>query len=354
MVSDRGPELLGGSASMQAVRRLLSRASQVDVPVVLEGETGTGKSLAARWLHARSGRASAPFVTVNCSGIPDGLFESEFFGHRRGAFTGALADREGLFEAASGGTLLLDEVGELPAAQQSKLLVALETRTVRRVGETRSRAVDTRIVAATSARLDDAVRSGRFRADLFHRLAVLRCVLPPLRHRVDDIPILAGELLARLGRRHLGVPARLTLEAETWLRSRPWRGNVRELAHVLEAAIILAERRRLDVRALERAAATSVAPGREEASVGPAGDPVGGSAEAGSDEGRDGPPPPGDPAGSERSEPTGRYSFYGTDEEERATIRAALVRNRGNRTRTAAELGMSRTTLRARMRKYGI
>jgi len=342
MVSDRRPELLGRSACLVAARRRLARAAEVDAPVVLEGETGTGKSLAARWLHARSGRADHPFLTVNCSGIPEGLFESEFFGHRRGAFTGALGDRKGLFEAASGGTLLLDEVGELPPVQQTKLLVALETRTVRRVGETRSRAFDTRIVAATSTGLDEAVREGRFRPDLFHRLAVLRCVLPPLRRRRDDIPILAADLLARLGRRHLGVPARVTDGADAWLRSRPWRGNVRELAHLLEAAIILAGRRRLDVAALEEAAATPAAPGESIPASLEASTPV---PEAASASG---------PAPSRPARSSGRYSFYGSDGEECAVSRAARVRNRGNRTRTAAELGMSRTTLRARMRKYGI
>lgn len=326
------PRLLGSSPALDSVRRLLKRAAAVDVPVVLEGETGTGKSLAARWIHHRSRRGHRPFVSVNCAGIPEGLFESELFGHRKGAFTGAVESRSGLFEAASGGTLFLDEVGELPKGQQAKLLTVLEEARVRRVGDVEPRDVDVRVVAATSRDLGRAVRERTFRADLFHRLAVLRCALPPLRDRGDDLELLAREFLGALGAKHLSRPGTLTPAALERLRAHPWPGNVRELAHVLEAALILAGRRRLDRRHLEE---VLHAP----------------SPEVGEDS-----PAPGGPEREDRETPEGqgRYSFYGTEEEERAMIVEALERFRGNRTRTAEQLGMSRNTLRKRMREYGI
>lgn len=314
------PVLLGTSPAMRSVRVLLERAATVDAPVVLEGETGTGKSLAARWIHLRSDRAARPLVPVNCAGIPEGLFESELFGHRRGAFTGAVEDRPGLFETASRGTLFLDELAELPLAQQAKLLTVLEERRVRRVGESRDRAVDVRVIAATSRDLDEAVRARAFRSDLFHRVALLRCHLPPLRERGDDLLLLARRFVQELGRRHLGRSARLTPAAEAVLRAHAWPGNVRELAHVLEAALILSGR-----PSLERSDVEAVLTPRR-----------------GVRDDQEGMPS------------SNRYSFYGSEEEEREMIRRALERCRGNRTRTATRLGMSRGTLRARMRKYGI
>jgi len=162
-------ELLGESAQIERVRHLIARAAGVEAPVLITGETGTGKSLAARLIHAHSARRGAPLVPVNCAGIPEGLFESEFFGHRRGAFTGAVESRRGLFEIADGGTLFLDEIGELPSPQQAKLLTVLEDREVRRVGDERLRSLDVRVVCATSRDLSEAVPAGSFRADLFHR-----------------------------------------------------------------------------------------------------------------------------------------------------------------------------------------
>jgi DNA-binding NtrC family response regulator len=336
---------------MDAALRILTRAVRVHVPVVLEGETGTGKSLAARWIHLRGDRRDGPFIPVNCAGIPDGLFESELFGHRRGAFTGATEDREGLFEAASGGTLFLDEVAELPQAQQGKLLTVLEARRVRRVGEGRFRPVDVRVLAATSRELDREVRDGTFRADLFHRLAVLRCSLPPLRARGEDVILLAERFLDDLGHRHLGRPARLTPAGASVLRSYPWPGNVRELAHALEASVILAGRALLDRAHLEEVLGSVPVPGVHPADV---------DAEW---PGRRGRPAAPDRGGRERERTEGagplggtrvggRYSFYGTPAEEREIIRSSLERFRGNRTRTARHLGMSRSTLRARIRKY--
>ncbi len=244
-------ELLGESPQMERVRHLIARAADVDAPVLITGETGTGKSLTARLIHAHGARRGAPLVPVNCAGIPDGLFESEFFGHRRGAFTGAVESRRGLFEVADGGTLFLDEIGELPQSQQAKLLTVLEDRQVRRVGDETIRSLDVRVVAATSRNLSEAVPAGRFRADLFHRLAVLRIALAPLRERPGDIPVLAHMLLRGLIERY-GVRTReLPVKVQEVLMEYRWPGNVRELAHVLEAAAICNPRKRISASGVE-------------------------------------------------------------------------------------------------------
>lgn len=240
-------KLLGESPQMGRVRQLIARAADVDAPVLITGETGTGKSLAARLIHAHGARRGAPLVPVNCSGIPDGLFESEFFGHRRGAFTGAVESRRGLFEVADGGTLFLDEVGELPQRQQAKLLTVLEDREVRRIGDERLRPLDVRVLAATSRDLAEAVPAGRFRADLFHRIAVLRITLPPLRERAEDIPTLAHMLLGKLIEKYGVRTRKLPIRVEEILREHTWPGNVRELAHVLEASAIFSPRRRISL-----------------------------------------------------------------------------------------------------------
>ena len=232
----------------------MRRAAEVEASVLLTGETGTGKSLAARIIHENSRRASGPFVVVNCAGVPESLFESELFGHERGAFTGATASREGLVEAASGGTLFLDEVGDLPVAQQSKLLTVLEERTVRRVGSVKPRPVELRVVSGTGADLNAALETGTFRRDLFHRLAVLRCCIPPLRERPEDALHLARRILRRLGRRYDVDELRLSPDGASLVESYPWPGNVRELAHALEAAVILARAPVLTADALRRAA----------------------------------------------------------------------------------------------------
>ena len=246
-------ELLGESPQMERAHRLIALAADVDVPVLITGETGTGKSLTARLIHAHGARRGAPLVPVNCSGIPDGLFESEFFGHRRGAFTGAVENRRGLFEAADRGTLFLDEVAELPRQQQAKLLTVLEDREVRRVGDERLRSLDVRVLSATSCDLFKAVPSGRFRADLFHRIAVLRIVLAPIRERPEDIPVLAHMILERLIEKY-GVRTReLPVRVEEILMEYAWPGNVRELAHVLEASAICSPRRRISASGVEEA-----------------------------------------------------------------------------------------------------
>ena len=244
-------ELLGECPRMERVRHLIARAADVDAPVLITGETGTGKSLTARLIHAHGARRGAPLVPVNCSGIPDGLFESEFFGHRRGAFTGAVENRRGLFEAADGGTLFLDEVAELPQPQQAKLLTVLEDREVRRVGDERLRSLDVRVLSATSIDLSMAVPAGRFRADLFHRIAVLRIALPPLRERPEDISVLAHMLLGRLIEKYGVRTRKLPVRVEETLMEYDWPGNVRELAHVLAAAALCNTRKRISVSGVE-------------------------------------------------------------------------------------------------------
>jgi transcriptional regulator with GAF, ATPase, and Fis domain len=225
-----GP-LLGRSTRMRKLFTALARVAQTDFSVLVQGETGTGKELVARALHDASARRSGPFVVVDCAAIPENLFESQLFGHARGAFTGALTARTGDVETASGGTLFLDEVGELPLASQPKLLRMLESRTIRRVGETQARPVDVRLVSATHRDLLAMVNAGTFREDLYFRLAALPVAVPPLRERPEDIPLLAKRFL---GPGHDGVlPAELVAQ----LSARGWAGNVRELRNFVERAL---------------------------------------------------------------------------------------------------------------------
>lgn len=226
-------EMIGNSPALQAVRRLIERVAPTDKPVLIEGETGTGKELAARAVQRASLRASGPFVVINCAALPEHLVESELFGHERGAFTGAVATVPGLFEMADGGTLFIDEIGELPAPLQPKLLRVLEDGTLRRVGSTQERRVNVRIIAATNRDLAEEVRLGNFREDLFYRIHVLSLHLPPLRERRADIPLLVAHFL----------PAGWTIEpdAQAALEQYSWPGNVRQLRNVLERAMILAE-----------------------------------------------------------------------------------------------------------------
>jgi diguanylate cyclase (GGDEF)-like protein len=230
--------LVGSSPPMQEVFRLLKSVEGTAVPVVVEGESGTGKELVARSIHASSGR-SGPLITVNCAAIPPGLFESELFGHVDGAFTGACGDRAGLLESAHDGTLFMDEVGELPLAAQAKLLRALQEGEVRRLGDSTSRAIDVRIVAATNRDLQAMVREGTFREDLYYRLAVFCLKLPPLRSRTEDIPAISAHLLQELNER-TDKTAHLTPAALRALVRHPWPGNVRQLRNVIERAAVLA------------------------------------------------------------------------------------------------------------------
>ena len=232
-------EPVGVSAGWRGVVEMLKVAAPVPTPVLLVGESGTGKEEAARLLHRLSPRARGPFVTVNCAAIPLELFESEFFGHRRGAFTGAIADREGRFQVAHGGTLLLDEVDSLPGMAQAKILRVLQDGTFERVGESRPTSVDVRLVCASNADLVAAVAAGRFRADLFYRINVMTLRVPPLRERREDIGPLADAFLAELAGR-FGKPIR-RIAAATYrrLEEYDWPGNVRELRNVIERGLLL-------------------------------------------------------------------------------------------------------------------
>jgi two-component system response regulator AtoC len=237
---------------------MVAAAAPTDSGVLLTGESGSGKELLARRLHALSSRASGPFVKVNCAAVPVELWESEFFGHRKGSFPGAASDREGRFQTADRGTLLLDEVGTMPAAGQAKLLRAIQDGEFERLGEDRPTRVDVRVVAATNADLDAEVQQGRFRADLFYSLNVVRIEVPPLRERRDDIPLLArhfaGQVARRLGRGEPELPPATLARLSAW----SWPGNVRELRNVIERAMILDPERGLE--GLDLAPAAAAAP----------------------------------------------------------------------------------------------
>ncbi len=243
--------LVGKSPAMQEVYKLIARAAATASPVLIQGETGTGKELAARAIHQFGSRRAEPFVAMNCGAIPENLIESELFGHVRGAFTGAETDRAGRFESANNGTLLLDEVGELPPAAQVKLLRVLDSGIVERVGSNRSVQLDVRVLAATNRDLHDEVRRGRFRQDLFYRLAVLRISLPPLRERREDILPLAEHFLKNLAGKENAMPT-LGEDATRALLTYDWPGNVRELKNMLEHALAVAPGRAISAGDLPR------------------------------------------------------------------------------------------------------
>jgi DNA-binding NtrC family response regulator len=317
--------IIGSSRAAVATREFARRAAAVDAPVLITGETGTGKGVLAAAIHGASPRCARPLVEVNCAGVPDSLFESEFFGHARGAFTGAHQPRKGLFEQASGGTLFLDELGELGLPLQAKLLTAIEHGRIRRLGAEGVVQVDARLVAATGLDLEAAVAAGRFRLDLYHRLLVLSFHLPPLRERGADILLLARHYVCCHAARHRRPMGDLAPATIRILESHPWPGNVRQLNHAMEAAVLHAQAGSIQPRDLPQRlmrGAGAALPG-----------PRGGS----------GPP------GVQQSSAAARYSFFGTAEEERAWIAGELRANHGNLTRTARSLGMSRNTLRGRI-----
>ena len=239
--SRRYGELVGAGPAMREVFRRIEKVAGTDVTVLLEGETGTGKELVAREVHRRSARAGGPFVAVNCGAIPEGLMESELFGHVKGAFTGAVATRPGRFQSASGGTLFLDEVGDMPPALQVKLLRALQERSVSRVGDARAEPVDIRVVAATNKVLAEEVRRGAFREDLFYRLHVVAISLPPLRERGDDVLVLARWFLQRYAAEYQSRARGFSPSATAALRKHRWPGNIRELENRVKKAAVLAD-----------------------------------------------------------------------------------------------------------------
>ncbi|HSF21829.1 MAG TPA: sigma-54 dependent transcriptional regulator [Burkholderiales bacterium] len=233
------PQLIGRSGPMEAVRSMIERLARTQAPIHISGESGSGKELAARQVHQRGPRSDGPFIPVNCGAIPENLMESEFFGYRKGAFTGAAADREGFFQAADGGTLFLDEVAELPVPMQVKLLRAIQEKKIRRVGATSEEGADARIISATHRNLAEEVQNGRFRQDLFYRLNVIELKMPALREMPEDIPLLAETMLARQAAAAGGKTARLSAAALERLCEYGFPGNVRELENVLERALAL-------------------------------------------------------------------------------------------------------------------
>jgi transcriptional regulator with GAF, ATPase, and Fis domain len=234
-------EIVGTSPVMQQVFRKVEKIAATDISVLITGETGTGKELIAREIHTRSPRAGKPFVVINCGAIPRDLLESELFGHVKGAFTGAIANKQGKFQAADGGTLFLDEIGEMPLELQVKLLRALQERVVVRVGDTRPESVDIRIVTATNRELEKEIEAGRFREDLFYRLNVVNVHLPPLRDRGDDIVVIARYLLSRFAREYDAKVRGLSPNATVALRKHHWPGNIRELENRIKKAIVLCD-----------------------------------------------------------------------------------------------------------------
>jgi two-component system response regulator GlrR len=233
-------ELITRSPAMEDLLAQARRVSASDASVCIFGQSGTGKELLARAIHRASPRAEHPFVAVNCGAIPEGLLESELFGHKKGSFTGAIADRRGLFQAAQGGTLFLDEVGDMPLALQVKLLRALEERKIRPVGSHGSHEIDVRVVSATHRKLEERIGSGEFREDLYYRLNVVKLYIPALAERREDVPLLANHFLSRLAARYGRGPLAFPSEAMQVLVAAPWPGNVRQLLNVVEQAVALA------------------------------------------------------------------------------------------------------------------
>jgi two-component system response regulator PilR (NtrC family) len=247
-----GSKLIGESPAMMELRELIAKFAPTDSTVLLTGESGTGKELVARILHESSKFADGPFMAINCAALPHELMESELFGHVRGAFTGAVSDKPGLFDLAGGGTLLLDEVAELPLSLQAKLLRAIERREFLRVGGVTPVTYTARIVSATNRKVEDEVAAGRFREDLYYRIRVVEIHLPPLRERQEDIPLLAEHILHRLNARLKRRILRVDHTVMRVLMTSPWRGNVRELENVLERAMILADGESIEVSHLPK------------------------------------------------------------------------------------------------------
>ena len=337
------PALIGRSAPFQETLELVARVGPSEAAVLLLGESGTGKELVARAVHEASARASRPLVVVDCASLPETLFESELFGHEKGAFTGAQASRAGLVEAAAGGTLFLDEVGDIPLAMQVKLLRLLESGTYRRVGSTELRRADVRLVSATHRDLEAMVRDGRFRQDLFYRLSTFPILLPPLRVRGGDIALLADSLLGRVApNRRL----KLSSGALARLARHPFPGNVRELRNLLERAALLTDGEVIGEETIARALAVGGRP--VDAWVRADGAAAHGGAEpackarsgaASSGAGAGGPP-----FGLERATPAARRRAA-----QREALLEALARHRGSREELARSLGISLRTLYRRL-----
>jgi DNA-binding NtrC family response regulator len=303
------PELVAESAAMRPVLRLLERVGPSDANVLITGEHGTGKEVVARWIHSASGRAAKPFVPVNAGGLSEGVFESELFGHVKGAFTDAKSDRIGCFELADGGTLFLDEVANMPLSQQAKLLRVLQSGEFTPVGSSKVRRVDVRVLAATNVSMANEVGGGRFREDLFYRLNTVEIALPALRERREDIPELAMQFLARRCARYGHAGRSFSVSALQALVDHTWPGNVRELEHVVERSFVLAQGSDIEVSDL------MLRP---------------------------------------RSEIGSRVEEMTLEEAERYLIQKALARAAGNATEAARALGLSRSAFYRRLQHFGL
>ena len=313
--------LLGDSPAMRKLRGMINKLARSQAPVFIQGESGTGKELVAREIHRAGPRAEHPFIAVNCGAIPGELMESEFFGHKKGSFTGAIADKEGLFATAEGGTLFLDEVADLPLNMQVKLLRAIQERAIKPIGEQHERPVDVRILSASHKDLHDEVAAGRFRQDLFYRLNVIELQVPPLRERREDVEILANHFLRRIAAQWGTPPARLSPEALEKLRGYDFPGNVRELENILERACTLSDSDIIDATDLEL------------------------------------PEPRQKQQKSTAAPATSTSSGKLTDSlanQEKAAILEALEETRWNKTAAAKRLGMTLRQLRYRLTKFGI
>ncbi|HEU0202501.1 MAG TPA: sigma-54 dependent transcriptional regulator [Burkholderiaceae bacterium] len=344
--------LLGEAPAMQQLRAMIAKLAHSMAPVAIFGESGSGKELVARSIHEASARRAAPFVAVNCGAIPETLMEAEFFGYRKGAFTGADRDRDGFFQAAAGGTLFLDEVAELPLPMQVKLLRAIQERRVRKLGATQEDPVDVRLLSATHQDLSKLVAAGRFRQDLFYRLNVIELRVPGLRQRAQDIPLIARDILARLAARAAAPAAELTPAAEQVLMAYGFPGNVRELENVLERAVALTvdgTLRPIDLMLPQAEVDLLLEPPDAPAAAEPITAPLAGDAALAAATA----PLAGDAAYALKEGVPADLPAY-LDALERDAIRAALLRTRNNRTAAAQLLGITFRQLRYRMQRLGL
>ncbi|PYP15367.1 MAG: hypothetical protein DMD52_11045 [Gemmatimonadetes bacterium] len=320
--------LVGESPAIRAVQERARQIAALDEtpPVLLTGETGTGKGVLARAIHASGARAAKPFIEINCTALPATLMEAELFGYERGAFTDAKQSKTGLVEAAEGGFLFLDEIGDVDLSVQGKLLRAIEERAVRRVGSVRERTIDVRIIAATNRDLDREVRRERFRKDLYFRLAVIVLDVPPLRARGEDVLLLTDHYLRLFNTKYGKVVRNLSAAARDLLRSYPWPGNVRELSHVIERAVLWSRGPTLDVEHLSLTSPADAGPVEQDES------------------------PAADAAAPAVLPPQG----VDLGQWEKSVIEQAMREAGGNQTKAARRLGISRDTLRYRLRKFGL